>query len=98
MKPVGFDWSDQKSARNRAKHGVSFEEATTVFDDDLAVTRGDPDHSVDERREIVIGHSDLPRLLFVSFTERNDVIRVISAREATKSEQKLYEEAIKRSR
>lgn len=93
MKPVGFDWDDRKAASNLAKHGVSFEEAMSVFDDDDAKIRDDPDHSIAEHREIIIGFSDTDRLLFVSFTERGDMIRVISARVATDREEKFYEES-----
>jgi uncharacterized DUF497 family protein len=92
MKPVGFDWNDEKAAVNVAKHGISLEEAMTVFDDVAAVIRDDPDHSLDELREIIVGYSNRQRVLLVSFTERGDVVRLISARAATKREQKLYEE------
>ncbi len=95
MKPVGFDWDDRKAASNLANHGVNFEEAMSVFDDDDAKIRDDPDHSIGEHREIIIGFSGADRLLFVSFTERGDVIRLISARVATNREQKLYEESHK---
>ena len=74
-------------------HNVSFDEASTVFDDPLAYIFDDEDHSIDEHREIIIGHSILNRLLLVSFTERvADLIRVISAREVTKQEGQDYEE------
>jgi uncharacterized DUF497 family protein len=75
------------------KHRVSFDEATTVFRDPLARIVDDPDHSYDERREIAIGHSMLNRLLFVFFTERAiGTVRIFSARVATRSERKEYEE------
>ena len=92
MKPLRFSWDDQKAGANLTKHGVSFEEATSVFDDARALIRHDPDHSLGEHREIIVGISDSRRLLFVSFTERRDVLRIISAREATKRERKHYEE------
>jgi uncharacterized DUF497 family protein len=92
MKPLGFDWDDRKAASNLANHRVSFDEATSVFDDGGAATREDPDHSLAEHREIIIGFSNAARLLFVSFTEQGDVIRLINARVATHLEQKLYEE------
>jgi uncharacterized protein len=92
MKPVGFDWNDNKAIANLANHGVSFNEAMTVFDDPSGAIRDDPDNSIGERREVIIGYSIADRLLLVSFTERGDVIRLISARTATKREQKLYEE------
>jgi uncharacterized DUF497 family protein len=92
MEPVGFDWNDRQAATNFAKHGVSFEEAMSVFDDRRGAIRDDPDHSIAEHREVIVGRSNTDRLLLVSFTERGDVIRLISARLATKREKKLYEE------
>ena len=88
-----FKWDEEKAAANLAKHRVSFEEAETVFDDPLYVDFYDPDHSVDEHRYIIIGVSQQRRLLIVSYTERDDdVIRLISAREVTRSERETYEE------
>ena len=82
-----------KATANLIKHEVSFDEACTVFDDPLAYIFDDEDHSQDERRELIIGHSLLGRLLIVSFTERHlNVVRVISAREATNRERNDYEE------
>lgn len=75
-----------------SKHGVSFEEAKTVFDDPLYVDFYDPDHSEDEERYLIVGQSSQERLLIVSYTERGDSIRLISAREVTRSEQESYEE------
>jgi uncharacterized protein len=89
---IEFEWDAQKADSNRRKHGVSFEEATTVFGDALAVIFDDEAHSTDENREIIIGHSDRSRLLLVSFTERSAKIRIISARKATKTERRDYEE------
>jgi uncharacterized DUF497 family protein len=71
---------------------VSFEEAATVFANPLAAIFPDPDHSEQEHREIIVGHSDRHRLLVVSFTERGETIRIISARKATKRERKDYED------
>ncbi len=71
---------------------MSFEEAAEVFDDPLARIDSDPDHSVDEKRELIFGHSTGGRLLLVSFTERGDVVRIISARTADHEERKRYEE------
>ena len=68
----------------------------TVFDDDVAAVRDDPDHSIGEQREIIVGRSSTRRILLVSFTERNDVIRLISARPVTPREQKLYEEILRK--
>ena len=91
--PLKFEWDEDKAAANLRKHGVTFDEASTVFADSLAVIFNDEEHSLDEIREIVIGHSVLQRLLLVSFTERgDDIVRIISARKATKRERKDYEE------
>lgn len=87
-----FDWDEAKAAANLAKHGVGFDEAATVFDDPLYVDFYDPEHSIEERRYLMIGTSRQGRLLIVSYTERSDGIRVISARELTSSERKIYEE------
>jgi len=88
-----FIWDDRKAARNLKKHGVAFEEASTALADDHAVTGADPDHSMGESRWITFGVSDRGRLLVVCHTEEGDIIRLISARPATRSERKLYEEA-----
>jgi uncharacterized DUF497 family protein len=90
-----FEWDERKAAINFKKHGVSFDEAETVFRDPLACIFDDEWHSTDERREIIIGHSDRNRLLIVCFTERAlEVIRIFSSRPATKKERKDYEENI----
>ena len=86
-----FGWDERKAAYNLAKHGASFAEGATVFYDPLSITYGDPDHSIDEDRYITIGLSGQGRLLIVSHTDQGDVIRIISARLATKRERKLYE-------
>lgn len=86
-----FEWDNQKSISNEKKHGVSFQEAITVFGDSLAISFNDPDHSLTESRFLMFGLSKLSRLLTVSFTERNNVVRIISAREITKSERRIYE-------
>jgi uncharacterized DUF497 family protein len=86
-----FDWDNSKAETNFAKHGVSFQEAASVFDDALSITFPDPDHSVSEERLIIIGNSHRGRLLFVSHTDRNDQLRIISARETTRRERKVYE-------
>jgi len=88
-----FTWDPTKAASNLRKHGVSFEEALTVFGDPLARIHDDPLHSERERREIIVGHSTRGRLLLVYFTERPGVIRLISARRATRLERQDYEEA-----
>ncbi|MEQ9238943.1 BrnT family toxin [Coleofasciculus sp. E2-BRE-01] len=87
-----FEWDNQKASLNFKKHGVSFEEAQAVFNDLMAYIFEDELHSVGERREIIIGHQN-NRLLLVSFTERRrNIIRIISARLATKKERKDYEQ------
>ena len=88
---VEFEWDDLKAESNERKHGVSFEEARTVFDDPLARIFEDED-AVAERREILIGHSADRRLLVVCFAERELVVRLISARPATRRERQDYEE------
>lgn len=94
---VHFEWSPRKAAANFRKHGVSFDEASTVFDDLLAAIFDDEEHSLDEAREIIIGRSISDRIVLVCFTERtSDVIRIISARLATRKERKDYEENLNR--
>jgi uncharacterized DUF497 family protein len=87
-----FEWDREKAAVNRKKHGVTFEEAVTVFQDLLAKVHADPAHSASERRAIMVGHSDAGRLLLVAFTDRRGRIRIISARVATRRERQAYEE------
>ncbi len=87
-----YDWDEKKEAANITKHGVFFAEAASVFDDFLSVTFADPDHSVDEKRLIILGQSNRQRLLFVSHTDRDGETRITSAREATRRERKVYEE------
>ncbi len=89
-----FEWDPQKAAHNKQKHGVTFEEAATVFADPLSATFNDPDHSNDEERFVIIGVSQQQRLLMVSHTERENRIRIISSRELTAPERKQYEESI----
>jgi uncharacterized protein len=88
-----FEWASTKAADNLQKHGVSFEEAATVFQDPLARLHSDPDHSGSEQRAILVGHSATGRFLLVSFTDRRGSIRLISAREATRRERREYEES-----
>jgi len=93
--PYNFEWDEDKARSNWIKHGVSFDEATTVFDDSLARIFDDESHSKDERREIIVGRSISNRLLVVCFTERpNERIRIINARLRTPKEQKAYEENV----
>jgi uncharacterized protein len=88
-----FEWDDSKAVSNLSKHRVSFDEAKTVFDDPLYIDFYDPDHSDNEERYLIVGESSRRRLLIVSYTERKDLIRIISAREVTKSEREAYEES-----
>lgn len=87
-----FDWDSKKAEANRRKHGVSFDEAATVFLDPHAISGPDPDHSAEEERYITFGCSKLGRLLAVCHTYRPGTMRIISARRLTQSERKLYEE------
>ncbi|MCI0696972.1 BrnT family toxin [candidate division KSB1 bacterium] len=91
MRP-NFEWDENKAEENLRKHGVSFDEAETVFDDPLSITISDPDHSIGEERFIDIGESNKRRILVVVYTERGKKTRLISARRATRAERKKYEE------
>jgi uncharacterized DUF497 family protein len=91
--PLKFEWDARKAADNRAKHKVSFEEAVTVFGDPLGRIIDDPRHSEDEERLVLLGQSRRHRLLVVMFAERGEVIRLISARQATRPERRVYEES-----
>jgi uncharacterized DUF497 family protein len=91
-----FEWDRSKAAANIRKHGVSFEEAKTVFDNPMAVIFDDEMHSLEEQREVIIGHSRKNQLLLVSFTERFNIIRIISARSVTRREREDYEQNILR--
>ena len=88
-----FEWDPRKAAANLAKHGVSFEEAATVFGDPLAITIPDPLHSVGESRFVTIGRSSKALLIVLVHTDR-DVVRIISARRATPRERRTYGEQI----
>jgi uncharacterized DUF497 family protein len=87
-----FEWDDDKAKKNLKKHGVSFEEASSVFGDPLAVTIPDPLHSAEEDHFITLGESNRRRFLVVVSTDRGDNIRIISARVATRRERRHYEE------
>lgn len=87
-----FEWDPKKAATNLKKHGVSFQEAATVFGDPLAITFQDPDHSKDEERQLTFGLSLQKRLIVVSHTERQDVTRIISARSMERKERVIYEQ------
>jgi hypothetical protein len=86
-----IEWDREKALSNLRKHGVSFDEAATVFYDPLSATFDDPDHSSAERRFVTVGFSAVGRLLVVSHTERKQALRIISARAATRSEKKRHE-------
>ena len=93
---VIFEWDRSKAEANQGKHGISFVEAVSVFSDPLARIFPDHQHSVEERREIIIGHSWRTTLLLVSFTEvAKERIRIIRARRATRREQHVYEENVR---
>ena len=90
---LAFEWDEDKASVNKRKHGVTFEEASTVFADPLAVTIYDLMHSDEEDRYIILGESQRQRLLVVVFTDRDERIRIISARVATRGERKDYEKS-----
>jgi uncharacterized DUF497 family protein len=87
-----FEWDPVKAEANLEDHRVSFEEASSVFADPLAMLMADPDHSIDEERYVLLGESSRRNLLVVAFAERPPRTRLISAREATRHERKQYEE------
>jgi uncharacterized protein len=87
-----FEWNPDKAKINLEKHNVSFPEASTIFEDVLSVTFPDPDHSIGEERYVIIGMSELGRLLIVSHTDRENRVRIISARSANRQEKRFYEE------
>ncbi len=90
-----FEWDGKKAGPNLSKHGVSFEEGLTVFGDPLARIFDDDDHSIEEQREIIIGHSVKERLLVLCFTAQEHSVRIFSARKVTRKERKDYEENVK---
>ena len=94
MSELSFDWDSRKNAANQRKHGISFEEATTVFSDEQALLIDDPEHSSDEERFILLGMSAVLRALVVChcYREGEDAIRIISARKATRKERSVYAE------
>jgi uncharacterized protein len=89
---VDVEWDEEKNILNQKDHRVSFDEAATVFNDQLELTIPDPDHSISERRFLSIGYSTNNQMLVVSYTERAGRVRIISARKPTKRERKIYEE------
>jgi len=85
-----FEWDQNKNAKNIKKHGISFDEAATIFDDPMFITVIDEEHSIDEERYITIGLSTYGKLLLVAHTDRQGKIRLISARKATKKDENFY--------
>ena len=94
MDTINFEWDENKNQINKKKHGLSFETAQEVFYDEFAVVFDDPDHSIGEERFLIIGMTESSKICIVSHCYRNsdNVIRIISAREATKREKKIYQE------
>jgi uncharacterized protein len=90
--PIKFDWDPRKARRNLRKHGIDFDEASTVFADTLSITIPGPDHSEDEERWVTMGLSNRQRLLVVVHTEEAETVRIISARTADRLERRKYEE------
>ena len=92
MNELEFEWDNNKNEKNKKKHGISFEEAQTVFYDEEALVIDDPDHSKEEERFIILGYSNRANLLIVCHCYRSAdmIIRIISARKATKNETKQY--------
>jgi uncharacterized DUF497 family protein len=91
LKPVQFEWDREKAEANLAKHGVSFEEAVSVFGDPLATTVPDPDHSIGEERFLTTGMSNQQRLVIVWHTDEQKRVRIIGARGTTPQERRIYE-------
>lgn len=89
---LNFEWDDSKAKENFKKHGVGFDEATTIFSDPFSMTIPDPDHSIGEERHIELGTSDKNRVLVVAYAERGSSMRIINCRKATSRERKLYKE------
>ena len=89
-----FEWDARKTAASLKKHRVTFEDASSVFFDPLAITYPDPDHSLDERREVTVGYTMKKEMVFVSHCERGERIRIIGARPRTRTERRQYEEGI----
>jgi len=92
MSGIAFEWDRGKDSANRRKHGIGFAEASTVFDDSLSITVPDPDHAGDEDRFVIIGTSRQHSLMVVVHTIREERVRLINARPATKHERRNYEE------
>jgi hypothetical protein len=89
-----FEWDSRKARSNLSKHGISFEEASTIFGDSLSLTIPDPDHSITERRYVTVGRAFNSKLLVVVHTDRGNNIRIISARPASRRERRFYEQEV----
>ena len=89
---MNFSWDKAKSLKNEKKHGVTFHEAATVFDDPLAITFNDPEHSEGEYRFLTFGRSRFQRLLAVAHSDSDDEVRIISSRKMTRLEKNIYEQ------
>jgi uncharacterized DUF497 family protein len=87
-----FEWDPEKAEQNLKKHGISFDEASTTFEDPLANVYLDPDHSESECRYVMVGMSSSGKTIVISFVERDDRVRIMSARVATRKERRTYEE------
>jgi len=98
--PIRFDWDPRKERRNRQRHDIGFDDASTIFADDLSITIPDPEHSQEDERWVTIGLSHRERLLVVVHTEQDghEVVRIISARPADRDERREYEEGHRRKR
>ena len=94
METINFEWDENKNKINKNKHGISFEEAKTVFCDEFAILFDDPDHSEEEERFLIIGTTNKEKICIVShcYREKDSIVRIISARKATKTERKIYNE------
>lgn len=94
MNEINFTWDEKKNEINKKKHGLSFEEAREVFGDENAILFDDPDHSIEEERFLIIGAIRSEKICIVShcYRDNDNVIRLISARKATKNEKKIYKE------
>ncbi|MCM1266654.1 MAG: BrnT family toxin [Bacteroidales bacterium] len=94
MGEIQFEWDENKNRINKVKHGIDFEEAKTVFYDDYAIVFDDPDHSAEEDRFLILGTSQQENLCIVShcYRGKDEIIRIISARKATRNETKIYHE------
>ena len=91
-----FEWDEEKNTKNKKKHGISFEEVQAVFEDEYAILFDDPDHSDDEERFLIIGETKAEQICIVShcYRDHENVIRIISARRATRTEQRTYLDGI----